>query len=103
MSHVVVAGGGFGGLYAARRLERRLPRFAWFPFGGGPRLCIGQSFAMMEARLVLATLAQHFRLERLSEAPVKLLPSITLRPRHGVPLRLRARQPPGRHSPQPYA
>jgi cytochrome P450 len=84
-------------------LERRLPRFAWFPFGGGPRLCIGQSFALMEARLVLATLAQHFRLERLSEAAVKLLPSITLRPRHGLPLRLRARQPPGRHSPQPYA
>lgn len=84
-------------------LERRLPRFAWFPFGGGPRLCIGQSFALMEARLVLATLAQHFRLERLSEAAVKLLPSITLRPRDGLPLRLRAWQPPGRHSPQPYA
>ncbi|HVG58057.1 MAG TPA: cytochrome P450 [Hyalangium sp.] len=83
-------------------LERRLPRFAWFPFGGGPRLCIGQSFAMMEARIALATLAQHFRLERISEAAVKLLPSITLRPKHGVPLRLRARQPPGRHSPQPH-
>jgi cytochrome P450 len=84
-------------------LERRLPRFAWFPFGGGPRLCIGQSFALMEARLVLATLAQHFRLERLSDAAVELLPSITLRPKHGVPVKLRARQPPDRHSPQPHA
>jgi cytochrome P450 len=84
-------------------LERRLPRFAWFPFGGGPRLCIGQSFAMMEARLALATLAQHFRLELVSKEAVALLPSITLRPKHGLPMRLRARQPPGRHSPQPYA
>ncbi|WP_224249626.1 cytochrome P450 [Hyalangium gracile] len=75
-------------------LERRLPRFAWFPFGGGPRLCIGQSFALMEARLVLATLAQHFRLERTREGAVPLLPSITLRPRHGMPMKLRARAAP---------
>jgi cytochrome P450 len=72
-------------------LERRLPRFAWFPFGGGPRLCIGQSFAMMEAKLALATLAQRFRLERVSEGEVELLPSVTLRPKHGMPMRLRAR------------
>jgi cytochrome P450 len=75
----------------AAGLEQRLPRFAWFPFGGGPRLCIGSGFAMMEARLVLATLAQRFRLERVSEGEVELLPSITLRPRHGLPMRLRAR------------
>jgi cytochrome P450 len=74
-------------------LERRLPRFAWFPFGGGPRLCIGLSFAMMEAKLVLAVLAQRFRLERVSEGEVELLPSITLRPKHGMPMRLRAREP----------
>jgi cytochrome P450 len=72
-------------------LERRLPRFAWFPFGGGPRLCIGVSFAMMEARLALATLAQRFRLERTTEGEVELLPSITLRPKGGLPMRLRAR------------
>jgi cytochrome P450 len=74
-------------------LERRLPRFAFFPFGGGPRLCIGLSFAMMEARLALASLAQRFRLTRLSEGPVELLPSITLRPKHGMPMRLQARSP----------
>ncbi len=72
-------------------LEQRLPRFAWFPFGGGPRLCIGVGFALMEARLVLATLARRFRFERVSEEPVALLPSITLRPKHGVEVRLRTR------------
>ena len=44
-------------------LEKRLPKFAYFPFGGGPRLCIGQSFARMEAALLLATIVQNFRLE----------------------------------------
>ncbi len=73
-------------------LEQRLPRFAWFPFGGGPRLCIGMSFAMMEARLVLATLAQRFRFERAPDDAVELLPSITLRPRHGLKVRVRARE-----------
>lgn len=72
-------------------LERRLPRYAWCPFGGGPRLCIGMSFALMEARLALATLAQRFRFERTQEGEVALLPSITLRPKHGMPMRLRAR------------
>ncbi|WNG40312.1 cytochrome P450 [Archangium violaceum] len=72
-------------------LEQRLPRFAWFPFGGGPRLCIGLGFAMMEARLVLAMLAQRFRFERVPDDAVELLPSITLRPKHGVKVRLRVR------------
>lgn len=84
-------------------LERRLPRFAWFPFGGGPRLCIGQGFAMMEARLALADLAQHFRLERTSAGEVELLPSITLRPKHGLPMRLREPQASGRQGPRPGA
>src|SRR6202022_331217 len=43
-------------------LARRLPKYAYFPFGGGPRVCIGNSFATMEAILVLATIAQKFRL-----------------------------------------
>ncbi|MBM7115952.1 cytochrome P450 [Archangium primigenium] len=75
-------------------LEQRLPRFAWFPFGGGPRLCIGVSFAMMETRLVLATLAQRFRFESVpGEETVALLASISLRPKSGVRVRLRARGP----------
>ena len=63
---------------------QRLPRFAYMPFGGGPRLCIGHSFAMTEATLLLAAIAGRFRLHTLTSAPPALLPSITLRPRHGL-------------------
>ncbi len=72
-------------------LARRLPRFAYFPFGGGPRVCIGNRFAMMQARLVLAAVAQRFSFEPAAETALALLPSATLRPRHGVRLRLAAR------------
>jgi len=68
------------------RTERakRLPRFAYFPFGGGPRQCIGASFAMMEAALLLATIAQQFRFEAVPGHPVVPIPSFTLRPKHGI-------------------
>jgi len=72
-------------------LSSRLPRFAYFPFGGGPRVCIGNRFAMMEAKLVLARAVQRFRFEPTSETELALFPSVTLRPRHGVRLRLTAR------------
>jgi cytochrome P450 len=65
-------------------LMKRLPKFAYFPFGGGPRQCIGNTFALMEAALVLATIAQKFRLRLAPNHPVEPLASITLRPRHGV-------------------
>ena len=64
-----------------------LPRFAYFPFGGGPRVCIGNRFAMMEATLILAVLAQRFSFATTPETKLDLLPTVTLRPR--VPLRLR--------------
>ncbi|HXI56262.1 MAG TPA: cytochrome P450 [Polyangia bacterium] len=70
-------------------LAHRLPRFAYFPFGGGPRVCIGNRFAMMEAKLVLAVALQRFRFEVAPETALTLFPSVTLRPRHGVRLRLR--------------
>ncbi len=60
------------------------PRYAYFPFGGGPHLCIGAGFAMMEAQLVLATVAQSFRLALNPGHKVEMEPLITLRPKHGV-------------------
>lgn len=68
-------------------LADRLPRHAYMPFGGGPRICIGNNFAMMEAVLLLATITQRFRFERIDAAPVEPFPSITLRPNGGVQLR----------------
>ena len=72
-------------------LAQRLPKYAYFPFGGGPRLCIGNTFAMMEASLVLATLAQRFHLRLVPEHPIELWPSITLRPRYGIKVVLEKR------------
>ena len=72
-------------------LARRLPRFAYFPFGGGPRVCIGSRFALMEAKLVLAVAVQRFRFAQTAETSLSLLPSATLRPRHGIRLQLAAR------------
>jgi cytochrome P450 len=66
------------------RLARELPRFAYFPFGGGQRQCIGSSFAEVEARLLLATLAQRVRLRLVPGHPVEPQAVITLRPRNGI-------------------
>ena len=66
-------------------------RFAYFPFGGGPRLCIGNNFAMLEAQLLLATIAQQYELDLVPEHPVELEPLITLRPKHGIMMTLRPR------------
>ena len=61
-----------------------LPRYAYLPFGGGPRLCIGNQFALTEAQLVLATLAQRVRLALVPGHPVEPEAMITLRPRYGM-------------------
>jgi cytochrome P450 len=73
---------------------QKLPRFAYFPFGGGPRQCIGASFAMMEAVLLLATIAQRFRFRAVPEHPVTQIPSFTLRPKHGIRMTLEKRSAP---------
>jgi cytochrome P450 len=59
---------------------RRLPKLSYLPFGGGPRVCIGNSFALMEATLLLATIARKFKLRLASSQAIKPFPSITLRP-----------------------
>jgi len=70
---------------------RRLPRFAYFPFGGGPRQCIGNAFATMEAVLLLCTIAQRFRLAMEPGQRVAPAPYITLRPEPGPRMRLARR------------
>lgn len=67
------------------------PRYAYFPFGGGPRSCIGEPFAWLEAILILATLAQHWELRRADDKPVRLHATITLRPRDPLPMRFERR------------
>jgi cytochrome P450 len=67
------------------------PRYAYFPFGGGPRRCIGSEFAIMESLLVLATVAQKYRLRLVTGHPVEPEPLITLRPRYGLQMRLEPR------------
>ena len=68
------------------------PRYAYIPFGGGPRKCIGSNFAMTEATLVLAMLTQRYRMHLLPGHPVKMEPLITLRPRHGMKMRVQQRE-----------
>lgn len=72
-------------------LADRLPRFAYFPFGGGPRTCIGNHFAMLEMRLVLRAMLRRASFEQDPDRPLKVYPSVTLRPVGGVRLRVKSR------------
>lgn len=68
------------------------PRFAYFPFGGGARQCIGNYFAMMESLIIIPTLAQHFRVSPCWSEPIGGHALVTLRPRGGVPVALEKRR-----------
>jgi cytochrome P450 len=68
------------------------PKFSYFPFGGGPRVCIGEGFAWMEGVLLLAALARRWRLRLVPGHPVVPAPSITLRPRHGMRVLIESRR-----------
>jgi cytochrome P450 len=74
-------------------LLKRIPRFAYFPFGGGPRQCIGNNFAVMEATLLLATLAQQFRISLMPGREIIPAASITLRPKTGIWGKIEKRTP----------
>jgi cytochrome P450 len=73
-------------------LEDRLPAGAYFPFGDGPRRCIGQNFALMEVVLVMAAIAQKFQFRLATARKIVPDPLVTLRPRDGIPMRIDARR-----------
>ncbi|MBZ5559832.1 MAG: cytochrome P450 [Acidobacteriia bacterium] len=68
-----------------------LPKFAYFPFGGGPRQCIGESFAWMELMLIVSTIAQRWRLRLVPGHPVEPQPLVTLRAKYGMKMTVEER------------
>jgi cytochrome P450 len=74
--------------------EQRIPRYAYLPFGAGPRVCIGNSFAMMEARLILATIAQQWRLRLEPDQEIAPIQLVTVRAKNGIRMRLERRVTP---------
>lgn len=71
--------------------KRHLPRSSYFPFGGGIRGCIGESFAWQEGILMMATVSSHWKLELVPNQNIKMDPGITLNPKNGIKMRLRMR------------
>ena len=72
-------------------LARRLPKFAYYPFGGGQRICVGADFALMEAAIILATVGQRYRFTLDPDAAIEIKPQITLMPAHSIPVTLQCR------------
>ena len=73
-------------------LAKRLPKYAYYPFGGGPRVCIGNTFALMEAAILLAAVGQQYRFTLTSDEPAEFNPQITLLPKDGIPAVLKRRK-----------
>jgi cytochrome P450 len=75
-----------------RESKTQLPRFSYFPFGGGIRGCIGEAFAWMEGILVIATVCRHWRMVHEPSHEVELKPLITLRPKYGMKMELKLKK-----------
>jgi cytochrome P450 len=71
--------------------EPGIPRYAYLPFGGGPRICLGNHFSLMEAQILLALIAGRYRLSLAPGARVVPLRQVTTSPLHGLPMRLHGR------------
>ena len=71
---------------------KQRPRFAYLPFSGGRRICVGQGFAMMNAVILAAMIAQRYRFDFIPGAPIVLDPTVTIRPLHGIPVTFHRRQ-----------
>lgn len=67
------------------------PRFAFFPFGGGPRICIGKQFSLLESKLILGAVLDAFAFDRVGSGPLELRPSLTMHPREPIRMQLRSR------------
>ena len=72
-------------------LAKRLPKFAYYPFGGGQRICVGSTFALVEATIILAAVGQHYRFTVDPDAVIDIKPQITLLPANGIPATLECR------------
>jgi cytochrome P450 len=72
-------------------LAKRLPKFAYYPFGGGQRICVGSTFALIEATIILAAVGQHYRFTVDTDAVIDVKPQITLLPANGIPATLECR------------
>ena len=72
--------------------RQQLPRFAYFPFGGGPSQCIGEGIAWMEMKILLATLCQRWRFRHDLKHKAEMLPRVTLLPKGGMPATVERRR-----------
>ena len=72
-------------------LAKRIPKFAYYPFGGGQRICVGNTFALMEAAIILAAVGQRYRFTLNPDAVIGIKPQITLLPTNGIPATLQRR------------
>lgn len=83
-----------------KEAQKSRPRYAYFPFGGGPRICLGPVFALLEAKLVLASLLRRWRFRLAEEQRVEVAPVLTLRPRYGMRMTLERADRPSSGQPQ---